>query len=304
MELRQLEYFVAVCEELNFTRAARRCHVVQSALSQQISRLEREVGVPLFERTSRSVRVAAGGEVLLPHARTVLAAVRTAGEELAALSGVLTGTLRLGLVNVTSLSAPVVDQVLKDYRRRYDGIEIRIVDLGTWPMLQGVREGSLDAAVVGAPADAIEEDLAPQALSTHPLVAVLPSGHPLEAREDVALADLAACGPLVEMREAAGLRRSVDAAFATAGIERTVAFEVATTDELIHYASLGLGSALTPASTAESHNLRDDVVVRPLRDVEILHTLTFVHRRRPAPSPAAQAFVAMMDHYTAQPGRP
>src|SRR3954463_4554987 len=98
MDLRQLEYFVAVAEERSFTRAAARCHVVQSALSHQIARLEREHRVVLFHRTSRSVRLAPGGELLLPHARRLLNDVQVVRAELAAFSGVLTGRLRLGMV--------------------------------------------------------------------------------------------------------------------------------------------------------------------------------------------------------------
>ena len=75
MDLRQLEYIVAVADELNFTRAARRCHIVQSGLSAQIAKLERELGTTVFERTSRAVRLSAAGEALLPHARLALAEV-------------------------------------------------------------------------------------------------------------------------------------------------------------------------------------------------------------------------------------
>ena len=95
MDSRQLEYFVAVAEELSFTRAAARCHLVQSALSSQIARLEREQGLALFERTSRSVRLTAAGALLLPRARAVLCELEAARSGLAELTGVITGRLRL-----------------------------------------------------------------------------------------------------------------------------------------------------------------------------------------------------------------
>lgn len=101
MDARQLEYVVAVAEELNFTRAAARCHVAQSALSHQIARLEREQGVTLFERTSRSVRLAPAGALLLPRARAVLAEIESARAELAELAGVVTGRLRIGMIGST-----------------------------------------------------------------------------------------------------------------------------------------------------------------------------------------------------------
>src|SRR4051812_48113091 len=113
MDLRHLEYFVAVAEEGNFTRAAARCHVVQSALSHQIAALEREHGVTLFHRTSRSVQVAPAGELLLPHARRLLRDAELARDELAAFTGVLTGRLRLGMVGTVGKGAPLVEQALR-----------------------------------------------------------------------------------------------------------------------------------------------------------------------------------------------
>src|SRR3954463_4887606 len=109
MDLRQLEYVVAVAEERSFTRAAARCHVVQSALSAQVARLERELGVTLFHRTSRSVRVAPAGELLLPHARLLLHGAEVARAELNAFSGVITGRLRLGMVGTAGRGAPLVE---------------------------------------------------------------------------------------------------------------------------------------------------------------------------------------------------
>ena len=153
MDLRQLEYFVAVAEELNFTRAAARCHVVQSALSYQIGRLEREHRLPLFERTSRSVRLAPAGDVLLPRARQLLADLDLARSELAALAGVVTGRLRLGMVGSASQAAPMVELTLADFHRRHPAVEITIEDTGSRHMADQVRTGVLDAAFVGLFAD-------------------------------------------------------------------------------------------------------------------------------------------------------
>src|SRR5580765_6285658 len=107
MDVRQLEYFLAVADELNFTRAAARCHVAQSALSYQIARLERQSGVLLFERTSRSVRLAPAAMLLLPRARRIVNEIDSARSELAALSGVISGRLRIGMIGSTATAAPV-----------------------------------------------------------------------------------------------------------------------------------------------------------------------------------------------------
>ncbi|MEW2301337.1 LysR family transcriptional regulator [Streptomyces sp. NPDC006655] len=96
MEVRTLQYFLAVAEEKSFTRAAARCHVAQPAISRQIRELERELGEALFERDSRTVRLSTAGAALLPHARVVTGAVAAAKAEFAARSGLLTGNLSLG----------------------------------------------------------------------------------------------------------------------------------------------------------------------------------------------------------------
>src|SRR6266542_3688056 len=129
MDVRQLEYFIAVAEELNFTLAAARCHVVQSALSYQVARLEREHGLPLFERTSRSVRLTAAGERLLPRARAVLDQLDTARAELAELAGVITGRLRLGIIGSTGQAAPVVERTLAAFHHRHPAAESAFIEM-------------------------------------------------------------------------------------------------------------------------------------------------------------------------------
>ena len=148
MDVRQLEYFCAVTEELNVTRAAARCHVAQSALSYQIARLEREHGVSLFERTSRSVRVTAAGELLFHRARAVLDELDSARAELAELAGVITGRLRLGMVGSTGQAAPVVERTLVAFHQRHPAVEISIRDTGSRHMAEQVRAGELDIAFV------------------------------------------------------------------------------------------------------------------------------------------------------------
>ena len=182
MDVRQLEYFVAVVEELNFTRAAARCHVAQSALSYQIARLEREHGVTLLERTSRSVRVAAAGELLFHRARAVLDELDVARAELAELAGVISGRLRLGMVGSTGQAAPVVERTLAAFHQRHPAVEIAIRDTGSRHMAEQVRAGELDIAFVGLFPDQLPADLTHQILTDEPLVAAIPVGHPLSRR--------------------------------------------------------------------------------------------------------------------------
>jgi DNA-binding transcriptional LysR family regulator len=289
IDVRQLQYFVAVAEELNFTRAALRCHVVQSALSYQIAKLERETGVTLFERTSRSVALAPGGRVLLPRARHILAELDLAGAELTALAGVLTGRLRLGMIG-SAAGKPVVDHALVTFHRRHPGVEITVADTGSADMADRIRAGALDLAFVGLFADQVPGDLAHRVLDVEPLVAIVSPGHPLAGRSSLAAGDLAG-EAFVELRPESGLRRQVDAAFARAGVRRTIAFELSTSDNVVRFVELGFGVALVPRSAAAGSG----VPWIPLADPQARHPVSLVHRAPEPSAPAARAFLALLD---------
>jgi DNA-binding transcriptional LysR family regulator len=291
MDLRQLEYFVAVAEERSFTRAAARCHVVQSALSYQIARLEREHRVVLFHRTSRSVRLAPGGELLLPHARRLLHDVEVVRAELAAFSGVITGRLRLGMVGSVGTAAPLVERILLDFHGRHPGVEIAAQDAGSRRMAEQVRAGELDLAFVGLFPDQVPPGLGRHLLVAEPLVAVVADDHALSGRPTVELAELAAAGPFVEMRAESGLRLQVDAAFERAGVVRTVAFELGSSESVVRFARLGFGAALVPRSATTSVQ---GVSVLGLGDPEALHPISLVHEQPEPSTPSARAFAALV----------
>lgn len=133
MELQQLRYVVAVAETNNFTRAAERCLVVQSALSHQIARLERELGARLFDRTSRRVRLTPAGTAFLPAARQCLDAAERAAAEAAAAVGLVRGRLAVGLI--PTVAAVDIPAALRDFRREYPDVRIslRVGASENWP---------------------------------------------------------------------------------------------------------------------------------------------------------------------------
>ncbi|MGW0878101.1 LysR substrate-binding domain-containing protein [Streptomyces sp. NPDC002671] len=181
MELRQLSYFVAVAEELHFGRAADRLHIVQSAVSQQIQRLERELGAVLFDRSPRRVRLTAAGERLLPEARAVLAAAEKARACVAAPAGLRVGTS-------TGLGSHL-DRVLAAFAERAPDVPVELFSLPVGERLARVAAGRLDAAFVRAAEPPPGVRVLP--LWPDPLVAALPAAHPLAARAELDLADLA-----------------------------------------------------------------------------------------------------------------
>lgn len=181
MELRQLTYFVAVAEELHFGRAAERLHIVQSAVSQQIQRLERELRAELFDRTPRRVRLTTAGERLLPEARAVLAAAEKARAAVAPPPGLRIGT--------GTGPAEQLDRVLAAFTEQVPDVPIELVALPAEERLGRVAGGQLDAAFVRAAEPPPGVRVLP--LRADPLVAALPAAHPLAAREEIDLTELA-----------------------------------------------------------------------------------------------------------------
>ncbi|MFJ6718712.1 LysR family transcriptional regulator [Streptomyces sp. NPDC091259] len=181
MELRQLSYFVTVAEELHFGRAADRLHIVQSAVSQQVRRLERELGAALFDRSPRHVRLTGAGERLLPEARAVLAAAERARAVVRERS-----SLRLG--TSTGLGEHL-DRLLGDLAVLAPDTAVQLVSAAFRDRLEQVADGRLDAAFVRSLEPVPGVQITP--VGKDPLVVALPAVHPLARERDVALADLA-----------------------------------------------------------------------------------------------------------------
>ena len=177
MELRQLEYFAAVADEGGFGRAAERLHIVQSAVSQQIGRLERELGLRLFDRTTRRVRLTAAGGRLLAEARGVLAVADRLQRVAADVAAGAEGVVRLGTVRFPD---DRLYRLLDDLARRAPKLQVRPQRLRVADRLAALRTGDLDAAFVRGPAAAPGLDAV--AVWTDPLLVALPAAHPL-ARE-------------------------------------------------------------------------------------------------------------------------
>jgi DNA-binding transcriptional LysR family regulator len=245
VELRQLEYFVAVAEECHFTRAARRMHVAQSGLSASIRALEVELGAPLFVRSTRQVELTQAGRALLVEARRVLGTIDAARDAVAAVQGLLRGTLAVG--SIQCLHAVHLPAVLARFHELHPGVELRLRQAGSGELVDLVRAGRLDLAFVtsGRAAD----DLRTSTLSTEPLVLACAPELPFAERESVRLAELAG-QPFVDFNPDWGTRDDVDRALATAGVDRRVAVEVNDVHSLLDFVGFGLGVALVPASFA------------------------------------------------------
>ena len=296
MELRHLKYFLAVADTLNFTQAAANCFIAQSALSAQIVRLERELGSALFTRSSRSVRLTPAGELLVPLATRMLADAENVQTQLDALSGLRRGRLRLGLIQTWASGMDLI-AVMSDYRARFPGIDFHVTYESSTHMAAAVAAGALDVAVVGlAPRD-VPEGLDHYAVDADPLVAVVPHDHPLADRESIALSDLGDEYQVIQFGRGTGLRRQVEAAFASAGVELDQNFEVGQINDMIRLAAHGVGVTVVPrcATTAAqtARALEFDARVLSLSDPAAVHCVTVVYDRKVL-SPAATAFLELI----------
>lgn len=180
--MRQLECFLAVAEELHFGRAADRLRIAQPSVSNQVRRLERSLGVQLFERTSRRVRLSAAGERLVPEAQSIMSALDRAAEVARGQDG---GVLRLGYVDLLNER---LDRLLDLFIARMPGTKIQLVHLQARERLRRVRSGELDAALVRSVVPEPGVLVAP--LWREASVVVLPAGHAVAAKPRVRLADL------------------------------------------------------------------------------------------------------------------
>lgn len=293
MELRHLVYFVTVAEERNFSRAAARLRVVQSGVSAAIRSLERELGVPLFERTSQRVALTDAGAVLLPAARATIDAAQAARDVVDEVRGGLRGTLRIGtLISVGFVDLP---GLLGQFRAEHPAVDLRLraAPSGSAGLARSLLEGELDVAFLSL-AGRPPAGLSLRVLAAEPIVAVLPAGHPLAGRDAVTLEDLAD-EPFVDSPPGYGNRNEVDRGFAAAGLLRRVAVEVADIATVAQYVRNGLGVALIPRFAAAG--AADGVRALPVTGARLRWTFGVATGSARRPSAAVRALLDLVDAY-------
>jgi DNA-binding transcriptional LysR family regulator len=268
-ELRQLRYFVAVAEERNLTRAARRLHIAQQSLSQQIRTLEAQLGAPLFARSSRGVELTAIGQVLLREARPVLARAERAAETVRLAVAGEQGELRVGFL--ASVANYLMPPLVRAFGERHPAVRLRTDDVTIAQLVQGLREGTLDAGVSRPP---LVDDLESEPIVSEPVAAVLPEGHPLGDRTQLELADLADEPWVLTPRESwPPWHRLYDEDYARAGFRPRVVERGSSVQNLLALVAAGVGVTRLAMS---SRTLRDGgVTFVPLVGEEALTVLVW-----------------------------
>jgi DNA-binding transcriptional LysR family regulator len=273
VELRHLRYFVAVADELNFRRAAARLRISQPPLSQQIRRLEDELGVPLFRRTRRLVELTAGGRALLERARPLLEEVERLPALVARAARGETGVLTLGFV--ASSSYALLPAILRAFRDERPDVVVRLRELSSARQLAALASRSIDVGLLRPPVRAPAIETAP--LLDEPFVVALPHDHRLARKQTIRVRELAG-EPFVLFPPAlgGGFSELVLQLCATAGFTPRVEQEADELQTIVNLVAAGVGVSLVPSALTELR--RPDVTYRPLAGSRIRLELLVARR--------------------------
>ena len=290
-DLRQLRYFVAVAEELSFTRAALRLHISQPPLSQQIQSLERDLGVRLLERTKRNVALTEPGRVFLEQARQILAKADEARSQVVAAAAGYSGQLRLAYTVSVSFH-PAMPQALLRFGQIAPNVRLQLSEMYSEPQFAALLNGQLDVGFVrDEPAHAqMARGLRLSVIHREPLLLALPVGHPLASRNSVMLAEVADNAFVTQPRELAATLFDRLVKLATrAGFQPVITQHAQQINGLLALVAAGLGLALVPASMRAVRLAGVSYV--PLEDSDA-YLLLAVACRADDRSPVLQQFLA------------
>lgn len=282
MEHRLLEYFLAVCEELHFTRAAEKLGISQPTLSHQIRLLERELGAPLFHRSGKKTILTQAGQILLGHAHRVINEVKLARQEINELSGLQRGKLRIGCSGNHLLTDALVA-----FHRLYPGIELTVTELATEETRDGLLHNHLDVGVVFLPL--FDEQLAYRPLYDEELVLAISSSHEYAACSNITIQQLANL-PLVLFPQKFLVRQMIDSACAELEIQLNPVMELSTLESQLHMAEQHVGGTILPKSYGRTV-VSDKVAIISLADPAPRKKVGLVYRKDTLENSIIRAFV-------------
>jgi DNA-binding transcriptional LysR family regulator len=288
MDLRQLRSLVALSEERHFTRAAAREHIAQPALSQQIRKLEDEVGLPLVERTTRQVTITHAGNLLVARARRILSEVEAARVELLGLRGMETGHVTVGTMHTMG---PVdVSLALAIFHERHPAVELTVREQSSEELAQMLRDDELDLAFLSVTERVESHGLGLHQLVSEELVVLLAPGHRLAHRRKLRMADLRG-EQFISYREGARLRELLVAAGRHAGFQPEIKLESNESGRIRRLVARGMGVAILPRSDALAPGA--DVEVMALTDPALSRDITLAWREGRRHLPAVTEFLAI-----------
>lgn len=285
MELHQLRYVHAVAQAGSFTRAAEELYLAQPSLSVQVRKLEKELGVALFQRLGRQVVLTAAGEAFLEHVEPVLFHVEQARAQAIAVRSLERGRLAIGVL--PSVGATLLPEVLADYRSAHPGIEVRLIEHNVSVEFERmVQTGKLDVAVIRTPWE--RPGVTGRVIVREPMVAMLPPAHRLAGEDTLDLAQLAS-DEFVGMHRGYGLRELMESVCLRAGFSPKVTVETSQLSVLCGMVRSGIGVSVAPRLAATGHE-----TTVTLSDPDARRELGVVWREGGQPSPATCAFLELL----------
>ncbi|MDB5754503.1 MAG: LysR family transcriptional regulator [Massilia sp.] len=291
MELRHLRYFIAVAEELHFTRAAERLHIGQPPLSHAIQVLEADVGARLLDRSKRWVRLTEAGKLFLADARRILALAEQAAETARRAERGEAGELRIGFTYSTPLT-PLFAEVINRYRQQFPLVTLTLHEMATMRQLDAIGQRGLDLGFIRPPELAIAPAIGLTPLREDPLVVVLPVGHRLAAKEAIAIRELAELPFVMYPPDAGtGIYPQIHRLCRAAGFVPRIAQTAGEASTIIGLVAAGSGITLLPSSFDRIR--MDGVCYRPISDREAT-TMLLLAQRAGEHAPLIDAFVALV----------
>lgn len=241
MEIQQLRYACAVAETGSFSRAAETCHIAQPSLSQQIQKLEEDLGARLFDRLGRRVRLTEAGQAFLPHARTILSQLDAARNSVAETSADTQGKITVGVI--PTIAPYRMPGYTANFTRKFPAAKLRIVEETTPVLIDGLRDLSIDIAILALPLR--HKDLETFTLHTEPLFAALPKAHSLARKKTLTMKELRG-ESFVMLRDGHCFRDLTIAACTHARITPNIAFESGQFSSLLGMVAAGIGVSIVP----------------------------------------------------------
>lgn len=241
MEFHQLRYVCAVAETGSFSRAAERCEIAQPSLSQQVLKLEEDLGAKLFDRLGRSIRITEAGRAFLPHARSILEQMEAARLSVADKNEDVRGSVAVGAI--PTIAPYLMPRYTADFAKKYPDAKLRIVEDTTPILVEGLRDLSIDLAILALPLRHKDLELFP--IRSEPLFAALPKDHPRAAQESVSLKSLRG-ERFVMLRDGHCFRDLSIVTCTHARITPNIAFESDQFSSVLGMVAAGVGISLVP----------------------------------------------------------
>ena len=281
---RQLRVFSEVARQLSFAKAARALHLTPPAVTMQVRELEGHVGMPLFDRSGRSVTLTTAGEYMLVYARKMLATLKDAEDTAARLLKLEVGTLTIGMVSTAKYFLP---HLLAQFRREHEGIEIRLAVGNREQLVQMLHANEVDIAIMGRPPKELATRAEP--FAAHPHVFVAPVGHPLTQAGPLTPEALRGQGFILR-EEGSGTRAALEKFLLQARVEPRVTMEMASNETIKQAVIAGMGLSFLSLHTLGLELDNRVIALLPIEGAPVVRAWNVVHTLAKLLSPAAEAF--------------